>query len=204
MFWDRCHHLKVSARRPHRVVGRHHRRGRQCRYGSSFVVGSVAVLESERREREPIWGTEFSLRNADRRGLEGRPSSLICRMRPMKGSRPPFQRLLPMPPGSGCAVHCQCRQAPGGMRARAAGRVLSRLHVPHAFAQETPRPPARSGGAGVCRPESGRRCPSLATLIGTKAENMCWLHEPFPGKDGPSSTRPNPIERLNGEIKRPP
>ena len=79
------------------------------------------------------------------------------------------------------------------------GRRVVSAFIATAFAQETPRPPAPNGAPSPIK--SAPRCPSSPTIM-DDAENDVLAYMTFPKEHRLKLHSTNPIERLNGEIKR--
>ena len=79
------------------------------------------------------------------------------------------------------------------------GRRVVSAFIATAFAQETPRPPAPNGArvADQIRP----KVPKLAAIM-DEAEHDVLAYMTFPKEHRAKLHSTNPIERLNGEIKR--
>ena len=150
----------------------------------------VLGMEIGTSEAEPIW-TDF-LRKLTRRGLRG--VKLVV-SDPMKGSRPPSPRFY-RPPGRGARVHFM-RNALA--HAGKSGRRVVSAFIATAFAQDTPETASTQwrNVADQIRP----KVPKLAQLMDTAEEDVL-AYMTFPRQHWTKLHSTNPIERLNGEIKR--
>jgi putative transposase len=150
----------------------------------------VLGLEIGTSEAEPIW-TEF-LRNLTRRGLRGVKLAVSDAHEGIKAAvskvlNPTWQR---------CRVHFM-RNALA--HAGKSGRRVVSAFIATAFAQETPE--AASAQWRSVADQIRPKVPKLANLMDS-AENDVLAYMTFPKPHWAQLHSTNPIERLNGEIKR--
>jgi len=150
----------------------------------------VLGLEIGTSEAEPIW-TEF-LRKLTRRGLRGVKLVISDAHEGIKAAvskvlNATWQR---------CRVHFM-RNALA--HAGKSGRRVVSAFIATAFAQETPE--AASTQWRSVSDQIRPKVPKLATLM-DKAENDVLAYMTFPRQHWTKLHSTNPIERLNGEIKR--
>jgi len=178
---NRRHLPKGPARRADRLGRRHHNTD-----GRREVLG----LEIGTFEAEPIW-TEF-LRKLTRRGLRGVKLVITDAH---EGIKVAVSKVLSAT-WQRCRVHFQRNAlAPAGKSGR---RVVSAF-IATAFAQDTAEAASIQwrGVADQIRP----KVPKLATIM-DEAEHDVLAYMSFPKEHRAKLHSTNPIERLNGEIKR--
>ena len=168
---------------------------------SAAVIVAVGVNSDGRREvlgmdigpseAEAFW-TAF-LRKLRQRGLRGVKLVDLRRPRGPQGRR---RQAAPCAPGS--AAGCTSPATPWPMPARTAGGS-SPPSSPPPSPRTTPRPPRASGARSPT--SSGRRCPSSPPSW-TRAETDVLAYMTFPAAHRAKLHSVNPLERLNGEIKR--
>ncbi|MER8830945.1 IS256 family transposase [Mesorhizobium sp. M0938] len=150
----------------------------------------VLDMEISTSEAEPIW-TEF-LRKLTRRGLRG--VKLVV-SDAHEGIKAAVSKVL-------CATWLRCRiHFMRNVLAHAgkSGRPVVSAFSATAFAQETAE--AASGNGAPWPTRSGPKVPKLATII-DEAEHDVLAYMTFPKEHRVKIHSTNPIERLNGEIKR--
>ncbi len=150
----------------------------------------VLGLEIGTSEAEPIW-TEF-LRKLTRRGLRG--VKLVI-SDANEGIKAAVSKVL-------CATWQRCRvhfQRNALAHARKSGRRVVSAFIATAFAQDT----AEAASTQWCAvaDQTRPRIPKLATLM-NDAEHDVLAYMSFPKEHRAKLHSTNPIERLNGEIKR--
>ncbi len=171
------------------------------RIDSVAVIIAVGVNTDGRRE---VLGHEIGTSEAEA-DLDGAPSqtdkdaasaaSRLVRLRcPRRDSRPPSPRSSP-PPGRGAGS--TSRETNWPMPARVADGRLS-LHR-HRIPPKTPRPPSAQW-RNVADQYQAESAPS-SPPHGQRRTGRACLHD-FPKQHWTELHSTNPIERLNGEIKR--
>ena len=150
----------------------------------------VLGLDIGASEAEPFW-TEF-LRKLTRRGLRGVKLAISDAHEGIKAA---VSKVL-------CATWQRCRvhfMRNALAHAGKSGRRVVSAFIATAFAQDTPSAASTQwrGVADQLRP----RLPKLATLMDT-SEHDVLAHMGFPAAHRTKLHSTNPIERLNGEIKR--
>jgi putative transposase len=196
--WLRIH--RVEVRRP----GREDRSLVLCGQGGRIVSVAVIIavgvntdgrrevlgMEIGTSEAEPIW-TEF-LRKLTRRGLRG--VKLVI-SDAHEGIKAAVSKVL-------CATWQRCRvhfMRNALAHAGKSGRRVVSAFIATAFAQDTPEAASAQwrNVADQIRP----KVPKLATLMDS-AEQDVLAYMTFPRQHWAKLHSTNPIERLNGEIKR--
>ena len=146
-------------------------------------------MEIGTSEAEPIW-TEF-LRKLTRRGLRG--VKLVV-SDAHEGIKAAVTRVLTAT-WQRCRVHFMRNVL---AHAGKSGRRVVSAFIATAFAQETPEVASPHGAAAdQIRP----KVPKLAAIL-DEAEPDVLAYMTFPREHGTKLHSTNPIERLNGEIKR--
>ncbi len=150
----------------------------------------VLGMEIGTSEAEPIW-TEF-LRNLTRRGLRG---VRLVVSDAHEGIKAAVSKVL-------CATWQRCRvhfMRNALAHAGKSGRRVVSAFIATAFAQETPQ--AASAQWRSVADQIRPKVPKLATLM-DGAEQDVLAYMTFPRQHWAKLHSTNPIERLNGEIKR--